>query len=203
VPADAPSWVPSVVRLNQQLASTPLTGRNHVELLPDYQESIDGARRDDDPVRRLTRPGDRARRDGLLVDDMVGFTGSLNLTHPSYNKLKNLAAGRERVELWLRVEGPVVGTIDALFAADWALETSEVLNVWMQEVDQTPHSSRDSVDVSAQLVPSGPGFEEKSNLRLFTTLIYNAHRRVSLTSPYLRPGRDPALRGDDRRPTRP
>ncbi|GAA2092020.1 cardiolipin synthase [Aeromicrobium tamlense] len=137
--------------------------------------------------RRFRRPDLRNHRKLLVVDDVVGFTGSLNLTHPSYNKPKNLAVGREWVELWMRLEGPVVATIDALFAADWALETEEVLQVSMQQVDQVPHSERDVVGVSAQLVPSGPGFEAENNLRLFTSLIYSARHRISLTSPYFVP----------------
>jgi cardiolipin synthase A/B len=36
-------------------------------------------------------------------------------------------------------------------------------------------------------VPSGPGYVAENNLRLFTTLIYSATRRVSLTSPYFVP----------------
>lgn len=136
---------------------------------------------------RFRRPDLRNHRKLLVVDDVVGFTGSLNLTHPSYNKPKNVRAGREWVELWMRLEGPVVATIDALFAADWALETGEVLDVTTHRVDQTPHSAQDAVGVAAQLVPSGPGFEAENNLRLFTALIYNARHRLSLTSPYFVP----------------
>lgn len=260
VPAGAPDYLASIVRLNHRLALMPLTEGNHVTLLPDYQESIDEmiaaidtAQRHvhvefyimalDDMTRpffdaldratargvtvrllfdhlgtrgipgykdlkarlaasdvewhlmmpllpwkrRFRRPDLRNHRKLLVVDDVVGFTGSLNLTHPSYNKPKNLAVGREWVELWMRLEGPVVATIDALFAADWALETEEVLQVSMQQVDQVPHSERDVVGVSAQLVPSGPGFEAENNLRLFTSLIYSARHRISLTSPYFVP----------------
>lgn len=136
---------------------------------------------------RFRRPDLRNHRKLLVVDDIVGFTGSLNLTHPSYNKPKHRRMGREWVELWARLEGPVVATVDALFAADWALETSEILDVTTHEVDQVPHSDRDAVGVAAQLVPSGPGFQTESNLRLFTSLIYNARRRISLTSPYFVP----------------
>jgi len=87
----------------------------------------------------------------------------------------------------MRLEGPVVATIDALFAADRALETGEVLEVTTHRVDQTPLSAQDQVGVAAQLVPSGPGFEEESNLPLFTSLIYAARERLSLTSPYFVP----------------
>lgn len=136
---------------------------------------------------RFRRPDLRNHRKLLVVDDLVGFTGSLNLTHPSYDKPKNRQIGREWVELWMRLEGPVVATIDALFAADWELETGEVLEITTNRVDQTPNSQHDEVGVTAQLVPSGPGFETENNLRLFTSLIYNARERLSLTSPYFVP----------------
>ena len=44
-----------------------------------------------------------------------------------------------------------------------------------------------AVDVRGQVVPSGPGFAEENNLRLFTTLIYSAQRRISIVSPYFVP----------------
>jgi cardiolipin synthase len=41
--------------------------------------------------------------------------------------------------------------------------------------------------LTCQVIPSGPGFSTENNLRAFTTLIYSAQRRVSLTSPYFVP----------------
>ena len=38
-----------------------------------------------------------------------------------------------------------------------------------------------------QVVPSGPGFPDENNLRLFNSLIYSAQRRLSITSPYFVP----------------
>jgi cardiolipin synthase len=43
------------------------------------------------------------------------------------------------------------------------------------------------LDVLCQVVPSGPGFPDENNLRLFNSLIYSAQRRLSITSPYLVP----------------
>ena len=37
------------------------------------------------------------------------------------------------------------------------------------------------------MIPSGPGFATENNLRAFTTLIYSAQRRLSITSPYFVP----------------
>ena len=71
----------------------------------------------------IRRPDLRNHRKLLVVDGRVGFTGSLNLTEPGYNKPKNHEAGREWVELMARVQGPVVATLEAVFAQDWYTET--------------------------------------------------------------------------------
>ncbi len=61
--------------------------------------------------------------------------GSQNLIEPGYNKPKNHKAGREWVELIVRVEGPVVAALNVVFATDWYSETGEMLDDTM---DSTP-----------------------------------------------------------------
>ena len=127
------------------------------------------------------RPDLRNHRKILVIDGKVAFTGSLNMIEPGYNKPKNHAAGRKWVELVARVEGPLVLALNVLFATDWYSETSERLT---HAVDVVPSGQG---NVCGQVVPSGPGFAEENNLRLFTTLIYSAQRRISIVSPYFVP----------------
>jgi len=137
------------------------------------------------PIRPLKgdwrRPDLRNHRKILVVDGTVAFTGSQNLIEPGYNKPKNHQAGREWVELMVRIEGPAATALNVLFATDWYSETSVKLAAEV-EVAAPPAG-----DVAAQVVPSGPGFATENNLRLFTTLIYSAQRRLSITSPYFVP----------------
>jgi cardiolipin synthase len=134
---------------------------------------------------RFRRPDLRNHRKLLVVDGRVGFTGSQNLTEPGYNKPKNHRVGREWVELMLRLEGPVVAALDATFATDWYSETDEVLSA---RATAAPAPSAGALGgVACQLVPSGPGFTTENNLRMFTSLVYGATRRISLTSPYFVP----------------
>ena len=83
-----------------------------------------------------------------------------------------------------RVEGPIVAALNAVFATDWYTETDEIL---ADELDAVPPAMPATGDVACQVVPSGPGFVAENNLRLFTTLIYSAQRRISMTSPYFVP----------------
>jgi cardiolipin synthase A/B len=130
----------------------------------------------------LRRPDLRNHRKILVVDGTEAFMGSQNLIEPGYDKEKNHRAGREWVELTCRVTGPVVAALDAVFATDWYSETDELL---MDEL--VPATADPRGDLTCQVIPSGPGFATENNLRAFTTLLYSARRRISITSPYFVP----------------
>lgn len=140
------------------------------------------------PLRgRFRRPDLRNHRKLLVVDGRIGFTGSLNLTEPGYNKPRNHRLGREWVELMVRLEGPVVAALGAVFASDWYAETAETLDP--PSASRPTESDHDAPAgaVNAQVLPSGPGLVAENNLRMFTSLIYTATERISLTSPYFVP----------------
>ncbi len=83
----------------------------------------------------------------------------------------------------VRFEGPIVAGINALFVTDWYSETNELL---MREIEPV-RTNRGSQLLDAQVVPSGPGFADENNLRLFNSLIYAAEKKVIITSPYFVP----------------
>ena len=129
------------------------------------------------------RPDLRNHRKIVIVDGRSGFLGSQNMIDSSYHKKKLEAAGRTWHELTVKVEGPVVHSMNLVFAADWFIETKERLKECFE-----PEVFADGVgDVTCQIVPSGPGFPDENNLRLFNTLIYGARERLSITSPYFVP----------------
>ncbi len=129
------------------------------------------------------RPDLRNHRKLLTVDGRVGFTGSQNLVDSSYNKPKNIKRGLHWHELMIRLEGPAVRELDAVFVTDWFSETEELLPL---DTSDVVLGSIDS-HLDVQILPSGPSFENDNNLKLFTSLIHKAERRVSITSPYFVP----------------
>ncbi|WP_420820326.1 cardiolipin synthase [Specibacter cremeus] len=136
------------------------------------------------PVKgQWRRPDLRNHRKILVVDGHVGFTGSQNLIEPFYRKPNNKKAGREWVELMIRLEGPIVGTLNVLFATDWSSETEETLS---RQLD-TEQWDTFTGGVLCQVVPSGPGFVTENNLRLFNTLLYSAQHTITISSPYFVP----------------
>ncbi|HEX4688734.1 MAG TPA: cardiolipin synthase [Nocardioides sp.] len=134
---------------------------------------------------RWRRPDLRNHRKILVVDGRAGFAGSQNLIEPGYDKPKNHQLGREWVELTTRVTGPAVAELNAVFLTDWYSETDVILEDTLDRL----HNPADAAggDVTVQVVPSGPGFATENNLRMFTTLLYSAQRRISITSPYFVP----------------
>ncbi|WP_105567801.1 cardiolipin synthase [Microbacterium halophytorum] len=130
---------------------------------------------------KMQRPDLRNHRKLLIVDGDVAFLGSQNLTHRSYNVRGNIRRGLKWVDAMVRLDGPVVSSVDAVFLSDWYGETEAVPDIDLREMNSG------SGDLDCQVVPSGPGFETENNLRLFLALIYAAERKVVMVSPYFVP----------------
>lgn len=135
------------------------------------------------PLRGKTqRPDLRNHRKLLVVDGTTAFLGSQNVTDSTYNLPKNIRRGLHWVDLMVRVDGPVVASINAVFLSDWFSETDQVPT----EVDFMA-AEIGSGDLDCQIVPSGPGFESENNLRLFLSLLYAAQDEIMIVSPYFVP----------------
>jgi cardiolipin synthase len=135
---------------------------------------------------KYQRPDLRNHRKLVVVDDRVAYMGSQNLIDRSYNSKKNLKRGLKWQDLMTRLTGPVVGGVNAIFLTDWFCETDEILTEEFVLPREIPQQQGSKV-LECQVVPSGPGFDEENNLRLFLALLYSAQERISITSPYFVP----------------
>lgn len=138
------------------------------------------------PVRpfrgRYRRPDLRDHRKLVVVDGREAFAGSGNIIERGYRKRSNHRRGVQWVDLWARLEGPVVHQLDALFAEGWFVETGERLG----SLDRRGEGPADG-PLSCQVVPSGPGCDMQNSLALVVTLLHGARRRVTLVTPYFVP----------------
>lgn len=138
---------------------------------------------------RYQRPDLRNHRKLLVVDGTVGFLGSQNLIDCTYNKRSNIRRGLKWKELVTRVEGPIVTGLNAIFLTDWYAETDVSLAGTVRlstDFDRPTHPDA-AEDLDCQIVPSGPGFVNENNLKLFLSLMYAAQERIIITSPYFVP----------------
>jgi cardiolipin synthase len=132
------------------------------------------------PGTRRARRDLRNHRKIAVLDGGVGYTGSQNLVDAYDYKGRGLT----NEELMVRLEGPVVRQLQAIFLTDRFLETG-------REVDEVPLFPvlSSAGTVSAQALPSGPTYEAENNERTFVQMLYGARRRIVVTSPYFVPDR--------------
>lgn len=133
--------------------------------------------------RKYERPDLRNHRKLVVIDDKVAWMGSQNLIDSSYLKRSNLRRGLHWKDAQVRLTGPVVATVNAIFMTDWYAETDDLL----ESETPAPRVEPGSQKLVCQLVPSGPGYVTENNLRLFLTLLYNAREQIIITSPYFVP----------------
>jgi cardiolipin synthase len=131
------------------------------------------------------RPDLRNHRKIVVIDGMVGYTGSHNLIEDTYHKPSNVRKGVHYIELVVRVTGPIVHEFNAAFATDWFSETSELLNA--TTAPETRGITESAGDVLCQVLPSGPGFDNDNNLMLFVAVLHAARRRIVIANPYVVP----------------
>ena len=136
-------------------------------------------------TREWLRPDLRNHRKLLVVDGTVAFTGSQNVVDPSYDKRRNLRRGLRWVDLMARVEGPVVTELGSVFRTDWFSETGDPLTAETAEAAALVPGAR--CPLQAQVLPSGPGFPARNNLRVFVGLVHAARRHLVVVSPYFVP----------------
>ena len=132
---------------------------------------------------KYQRPDLRNHRKLLVVDGAIAYMGSQNVTDSTYNLKKNIKRGLHWVDLMVRLEGPIVASVNAVFLSDWYSETEQALT---EEIDLFAVKSGPG-DLDCQIIPSGPGFEFQNNLKLFAGLLYAAQRKIIVVSPYFVP----------------
>lgn len=125
----------------------------------------------------------RLHRKIVVIDGEVAYTGSLNLVDPRF--FKEDAGVGQWVDAMVRLEGPAVQVLNAIFIWDWEVETNERLSELIILSDVKPLTPVGSACV--QVVPSGPGFTSGVIHELLIQAIYAACAEIAITTPYFVP----------------
>jgi cardiolipin synthase len=129
------------------------------------------------------RPDLRLHRKIVVVDDAIAYTGSFNLVDPRF--FKQDAGVGEWVDAMVRVEGPVVHALNALFRWDWQVETGRDIAAQAEILDPSTDFRAGEADV--QVIPSGPGKTGNNIYQILLMAIYSARNEVVITTPYFVP----------------
>ena len=136
---------------------------------------------------RFRRPDLRNHRKLVLIDGHVGFIGSLNMIDRGYLLRRHRRHERQWVDAMVEIAGPIVDSMEMVFAVDWYLESGETLFPTAHRHPQAvPAAERDALS-TVQVVPSGPGYTTEPHLRVANALIQQARHRVVICSPYFIP----------------
>ncbi len=125
----------------------------------------------------------RNHRKIAVIDGRIGYTGSQNIINAADGKASSgSGSSMANKELVVRCEGPIVSALQAVFVADWFLETEVEL------AGESLYAAEEHVgDIPAQLLPSGPDFQKGGIDLYFTNAIYDANDAVVITTPYFIP----------------
>jgi cardiolipin synthase len=126
-----------------------------------------------------TRPDLRNHRKIAVIDGLVGYTGSQNVTDATFKP------GIVYEELVARVTGPAVAQLAAIFATDWISEQETTIP--RENMPDLPKLASVGGSAACQVLPSGPAYDTDNIALLFAGLLYTARRRAVLTTPYFIP----------------
>ncbi|MBN2376189.1 MAG: cardiolipin synthase, partial [Sedimentisphaerales bacterium] len=127
--------------------------------------------------RRMARIDLRNHRKVAVIDGRIGYAGSQNIVDASYGRKDMLWH-----DLMVRLRGPVVLELQAVFVGDWYFEAEQVL-----EDDEVFPEPEVAGKVSAQTLPSGPNYPTENYQRMVVAALYAAAERVVITTPYFVP----------------
>ncbi len=122
----------------------------------------------------------RNHRKVVVIDGEVAFFGSQNIVSSHANR------GMTNEELLVRATGAVVQQLDAVLLGDRYLETGSLPSDSGRLPSPSPAPVAGSQGV-AQVVPSGPGYNEGTAEAVMIALMHGARSRIVLTAPYVVP----------------
>jgi cardiolipin synthase len=129
------------------------------------------------------RPDLRMHRKIVVIDGVIGYTGSMNLADPRLFK-QNAGVG-QWVDALVRVQGPAVDDLADTFIEDWTLETGRPIEPIQPAPDIPAEANGGRAPV--QVLPTGPAARVEAIEQVVLTAIYAATREVVLTTPYFVP----------------
>lgn len=121
----------------------------------------------------------RNHRKIAVIDHELAWTGSQNLAEASFAVKPKYAPW---VDCVVRMEGPIAKELHLLFVEGWYLDAGESLVAELMD----PVAPREG-GVVAQVVASGPNFQNDAASQLIQSCIHEANEELVLTTPYFVP----------------
>lgn len=123
----------------------------------------------------------RNHRKIIVIDGKIAFTGGINVSDKYIKGDANLGVW---YDIHLQLKGPVVHSLQAIFAMDWYMISEEDTIL-----DTSCFNTYKKVNGSTvQIVHSGPDSDFSATQQMYFSLINEAKEYVYITNPYIIPG---------------
>lgn len=134
-------------------------------------------------IRALFNRADlRNHRKIAIIDGIIAYCGSQNITEENFRKRLGSSAG-PWIDATVRMEGPAVQALQATFLRDWVLDSDERLHN-EEKYFGAPILRGSSV---VQVIASGPGPRPDAIHQAFLAMLYAAREEIVITTPYFVP----------------
>ncbi|WP_373778031.1 cardiolipin synthase [Glaesserella sp.] len=131
----------------------------------------------------LSRIDLRQHRKIIVIDNHIGYTGSMNMVDPAFFKQDENVG--QWIDVMVRINGPVSTVLAALHSWDWQIENE------VEALPPLPDEKHVPVDLdnqhAVQILPSGPNENKELMPRALATAIYSARSSIVITTPYFVP----------------
>lgn len=121
----------------------------------------------------------RNHRKIVVVDGVVGYTGSHNVASPAFRPKPRFAPW---IDATLRIDGPAARDLQALFVEDWYLDTGQSLD---HLIATKPELHEDGTVV--QVIGTGVNSRNQALVGVIQSAIHTAREELVLTTPYFVP----------------
>ena len=121
----------------------------------------------------------RNHRKIVVIDDRITYCGSQNCADPAFLIKAKYAPW---VDAMMRFEGPIARQNQHVFAADWMAHVDEDIRQLLRR--PLPASQP---GFPSQVVATGPTVRYSAMPEMFESLLYDARREITITTPYFVP----------------
>jgi cardiolipin synthase len=130
----------------------------------------------------------RNHRKVMVIDGRIGFTGGMNVLDDFLDPTaRGLAKGKGCRDVHFRIEGPLVTTLQQVFADDWAFSSGEVLDGPSWFLDEQPRAG----GTIGRIVVDGPDIDPDPLAAVLFGALAVARESAAIMTPYFIP--DPPL----------
>lgn len=129
----------------------------------------------------------RNHRKIIVVDGKAAYVGSHNITDDSFRSKPHRDTG-PWIDATVRLVGPAVYALQAIFLRDWLMDSSEKIGPVDDYVPRIESPvPQDQHTCVVQVIPSGPGGSPQAIHQAMLTMIYHARHELVMTTPYFVP----------------